>query len=153
MDPNAQSCLKPPSLTNVKFVVWGVPVSAAIAPNSGQYCNSFQVVIAGRSCQSLEAPPDTEAIQAQTAITQSQLHLQCQDSVVLPHGKERLIAQITPLAVKAHTLAANSSASVLDLIRFNTSQLLAVYLHAVLKPYTTSPTHQMEIIPLCATMS
>jgi len=47
LDPNAQSCPNPPSLTNIKCVFWGVPISAETAANSGQYRDSFQVVIAG----------------------------------------------------------------------------------------------------------
>jgi hypothetical protein len=47
LDPNAQNCPNPPSETNIKCVFWGVPVSSATATNSGQYRDSFQVVIAG----------------------------------------------------------------------------------------------------------
>lgn len=66
LDPNAQSCPNPPSVTNIKCVFWGVPVSKATATNNGQFRtsspppfplsshppnnlpgDSFQVVIAG----------------------------------------------------------------------------------------------------------
>lgn len=47
LDPNAQQCPNPPSVTNIKCVWWGVPVSKSTATNSGQYRDSFEVVIAG----------------------------------------------------------------------------------------------------------
>jgi hypothetical protein len=47
LDANAQSCPNPPSLTNIKCVFWGAPISDKTATNDGQYRDSFHVVIAG----------------------------------------------------------------------------------------------------------
>lgn len=47
LDPNAQSCPNPASITNVKCTLYGYPVSGASATNKGQYRDSFQVVITG----------------------------------------------------------------------------------------------------------
>ncbi|KAI9773059.1 MAG: hypothetical protein M1840_008179 [Geoglossum simile] len=41
------SCPNPPSLTNIKCTLWGYPVYAATAKNTGQRRSRFQVVIAG----------------------------------------------------------------------------------------------------------
>jgi hypothetical protein len=58
LDPNADSCPNPPSLTNIKCVFWGVPVSSATATNGGQYRDSFHVVIAGSNgYNAITAPP------------------------------------------------------------------------------------------------
>lgn len=49
-DPSAEpgaGCPDPPSVTNIKCVAWGGPVSQANANNKGQYREQFQVVIAG----------------------------------------------------------------------------------------------------------
>ena len=47
LNASAVSCPNPPSTTNYKCTLWGAPVSSAEATNSGQYQDSFQVVIAG----------------------------------------------------------------------------------------------------------
>ena len=47
LNANAVSCPNPPSTTNYRCTLWGAPVSAAEATNSGQYQDSFHVVIAG----------------------------------------------------------------------------------------------------------
>jgi hypothetical protein len=47
VDPNAANCPNPPSITNYKCTLWGAPVVAKEATNTGQYRDSFQVVIAG----------------------------------------------------------------------------------------------------------
>ena len=52
VDPNAASCPNPPSLTNYKCTLWGAPVSTDEAENSGQWRDSFQVVIAGSNGES-----------------------------------------------------------------------------------------------------
>ena len=49
LDPNAQNCPNPASTINYKCTLWGAPVSQEQATNSGQYRDSFQVVIAGSS--------------------------------------------------------------------------------------------------------
>lgn len=47
VDANAIDCPNPPSVTNYKCTLWGVPVVAEEATNTGQYRDSFQVVITG----------------------------------------------------------------------------------------------------------
>ena len=47
VNANAQNCPNPPSTTNYKCTLWGAPIAAAEATNTGQYQDSFQVVIAG----------------------------------------------------------------------------------------------------------
>ncbi|KAH0090939.1 hypothetical protein KCU96_g7811, partial [Aureobasidium melanogenum] len=49
VDPGsgASGCENPPSVTYIKCVFWGGPVSRANANNYGQYRNQFQVLIAG----------------------------------------------------------------------------------------------------------
>ncbi|KAK5019777.1 hypothetical protein LTR16_000280 [Cryomyces antarcticus] len=47
LDPNSINCPNPKSVTNIKCVFWGGPVTAANANNAGQWRDSFQVVIAG----------------------------------------------------------------------------------------------------------
>ncbi|THX78795.1 hypothetical protein D6D05_05226 [Aureobasidium pullulans] len=47
VDPNDASCSNPPSVTMIKCVYWGGPVSQDNAVNSGQTRGSFSVVIAG----------------------------------------------------------------------------------------------------------
>ncbi|KAI6714756.1 hypothetical protein JHW43_002724 [Diplocarpon mali] len=46
-DPNSVRCPNPASVTNIKCVVWGVPLTAEGATNSGQRRAGFKVVIAG----------------------------------------------------------------------------------------------------------
>lgn len=46
VEPGA-SCEDPASVTMIKCVFWGGPVSTENALNSGQYRDNFQVVIAG----------------------------------------------------------------------------------------------------------
>lgn len=43
----ADACPNPPSIANYKCSFWGSPVTSQNATNTGQYRNSFQVVIAG----------------------------------------------------------------------------------------------------------
>lgn len=57
LDPNADSCPNPPSLTNYKCTLWGAPVSATEATNNGQWRDSFQVVIAGSNAYNKASPP------------------------------------------------------------------------------------------------
>ncbi|KAL9136180.1 MAG: hypothetical protein Q9175_002613 [Cornicularia normoerica] len=57
VNANAVSCPNPPSTTNYKCTLWGAPVSSAEATNSGQYQDSFQVVIAGSNGYNKDAPP------------------------------------------------------------------------------------------------
>ena len=52
VNANAVSCPNPPSTTNYKCTLWGAPVSSAEATNSGQYQDSFHVVIAGSNGRS-----------------------------------------------------------------------------------------------------
>jgi hypothetical protein len=40
-------CANPPSITTIRCVLWGVYLSPAGAWNTGQWCNDFQVIIAG----------------------------------------------------------------------------------------------------------
>ena len=47
INANAQNCPNPPSTTNHKCTLWGAPISSEEATNSGQYQDTFQVVIAG----------------------------------------------------------------------------------------------------------
>ena len=44
---NTQNCPNPPTTTNYRCTIWGAPISSQEATNSGQYQDSFQVVIAG----------------------------------------------------------------------------------------------------------
>ncbi|MCJ1312055.1 hypothetical protein MMC25_005729 [Agyrium rufum] len=57
VDPNAQDCPNPPSITNFKCTLWGAPISAGEATNTGQWRDSFQVVITGSNGYSKVAPP------------------------------------------------------------------------------------------------
>lgn len=58
LDPNEQSCPNPPSVTNIKCVFWGVPVSKSTATNVGQYRDEFHVVIAGSNgYNAIPTPP------------------------------------------------------------------------------------------------
>jgi hypothetical protein len=43
----ADSCANPASTTVIKCVLWGSPITAETAVNTGQWRNGFQVVIAG----------------------------------------------------------------------------------------------------------
>lgn len=43
LDPNSSSCPNPPSTTNYKCSLWGVPISAQEATNSLQYIDQFMV--------------------------------------------------------------------------------------------------------------
>ena len=45
-NPDAQQCPNPASTTNFKCTLWGSPVSQSQATNTGQYRDSFHVVIA-----------------------------------------------------------------------------------------------------------
>lgn len=47
LNANAVSCPNPPSTTNYKCTLWGAPVSSDEATNTGQYQDSFEIVIAG----------------------------------------------------------------------------------------------------------
>jgi len=47
VNPNDPGCSNPQSLTNIKCTLYGYPLSANTATNTGQYRNKFQVVIAG----------------------------------------------------------------------------------------------------------
>ena len=46
LNPNAAQCPNPASTTNFKCTLWGVPVSQSQATNTGQWRDSFHVVIA-----------------------------------------------------------------------------------------------------------
>ncbi|KAF2705643.1 hypothetical protein K504DRAFT_460360 [Pleomassaria siparia CBS 279.74] len=54
-DP-AAACPDPAPTTNIKCSVYGYPVSAASATNTGQYLQAFQVVIAGSNGYSRDFP-------------------------------------------------------------------------------------------------
>lgn len=47
LSPNKDNCPNPPSTTNYKCTLWGVPVAIEEATNKGQYRADFQVVITG----------------------------------------------------------------------------------------------------------
>jgi hypothetical protein len=48
VDPSYDdTCPNPPSLTNIKCTLWGYPVYAKTATNTGQWRSQFQVVITG----------------------------------------------------------------------------------------------------------
>ena len=57
LNASALNCPNPPSTTNYKCTLWGAPVSAAEATNTGQYQDSFQVVIAGSNGYNKGSPP------------------------------------------------------------------------------------------------
>ena len=57
VNANANSCPNPPSATNFKCTLWGAPVTSQEATNSGQYQDSFHVVIAGSNGYNKDAPP------------------------------------------------------------------------------------------------
>lgn len=52
LDSNQTNCPNPPSTTNYKCTLWGAPLSSEEATNTGQYRDSFQVVIAGSNGKS-----------------------------------------------------------------------------------------------------
>jgi len=52
LDSNQTNCPNPPSTTNYKCTLWGVPLSQEEATNVGQYRDSFHVVIAGSNGKS-----------------------------------------------------------------------------------------------------
>lgn len=56
---NAQKCPTPQSTTNYKCTLWGAPVSAAEATNTGQTQDSFQVVIAGSNGYNKDSSPSS----------------------------------------------------------------------------------------------
>ena len=47
LNANIDNCPNPPSTTNYKCTLWGVPLSVEEATNDGQYQAAFHVVIAG----------------------------------------------------------------------------------------------------------
>ncbi len=47
VNPNAANCPNPSSIINYKCTLWGAPVAAQEATSTGQYRDSFQVVITG----------------------------------------------------------------------------------------------------------
>ncbi len=57
VDANQQKCPNPPSTTNYKCTLWGAPVCSEEATNSGQYRDSFHVVIAGSNGYNKVSPP------------------------------------------------------------------------------------------------
>ncbi|MCJ1458623.1 hypothetical protein MMC28_008997 [Mycoblastus sanguinarius] len=57
LNANATNCPNPPSTTNFKCTLWGAPVSSQEATNTGQWRDSFQVVIAGSNAYNKDAPP------------------------------------------------------------------------------------------------
>lgn len=70
----------------------------------------------------------------------SQLHPLIQAGQVPIPGTEQETSRTILLAITAPTLVASSSASALLLVKFNTSTVKSVLLHALLKPHITSPT-------------
>ncbi|KAL8793126.1 MAG: hypothetical protein Q9195_004238 [Heterodermia aff. obscurata] len=56
VDP-ASACPNPPSTTNYKCTLWGAPVAAQEATNSGGYRNDFHIVITGSNAYNKDAPP------------------------------------------------------------------------------------------------
>ncbi|KAI4256241.1 MAG: hypothetical protein L6R42_006337, partial [Xanthoria sp. 1 TBL-2021] len=58
VDPNANDCPNPPSLTNFKCTLWGAPVVAEQATNKGQWRDSFEVVITGSNGYNKASLPD-----------------------------------------------------------------------------------------------
>lgn len=56
-DPNADICPNPPSTTNFKCTLWGVPVAQVEATNQGQWRANFQVVITGSNGYNKASPP------------------------------------------------------------------------------------------------
>ncbi|MCJ1485749.1 hypothetical protein MMC06_005924 [Schaereria dolodes] len=58
IEPNYhKNCPNPPSTTNFKCTLWGAPVSSAEATNTGQWRDSFEVVIAGSNGYNKDSPP------------------------------------------------------------------------------------------------
>lgn len=60
VDPDTTNCPNPSSVTMIKCVFWGGPVTTANANNVGQYRANFQVIIAGSNGyvnQTLATPP------------------------------------------------------------------------------------------------
>ena len=47
LNANIDNCPNPPSTTNYKCTLWGVPLSVEEATNDGQYQAAFHVIIAG----------------------------------------------------------------------------------------------------------
>ena len=47
VNPNNDNCPNPPSITNFKCTLWGVPVAVEEATNKGQHRDDFHVVISG----------------------------------------------------------------------------------------------------------
>ncbi|CZT44131.1 uncharacterized protein RSE6_04259 [Rhynchosporium secalis] len=59
--PNAVDCPNPTSVTNVKCVRWGVPITKFTAKNNGEHRNSFKIVISGSNGYNKDAPPATQS--------------------------------------------------------------------------------------------
>ncbi|KAL8807848.1 MAG: hypothetical protein Q9182_000497 [Xanthomendoza sp. 2 TL-2023] len=57
VDPDANECPNPPSLTNYKCTLWGAPVVAEQANNRGQWRDSFEVAITGSNGYNKATPP------------------------------------------------------------------------------------------------
>jgi hypothetical protein len=51
LDPNAENCPNPPSTINYQCTLWGASVSAGEATNTGQWRDSFEVVITASNGQ------------------------------------------------------------------------------------------------------
>ncbi|KAI9048530.1 hypothetical protein LZ554_007363 [Drepanopeziza brunnea f. sp. 'monogermtubi'] len=55
--PDATDCPDPTSVTNIKCVRWGIAINATTATNTGQYRDSFKVVISGSNGYNKNAGP------------------------------------------------------------------------------------------------
>ncbi|MCJ1249366.1 hypothetical protein MMC30_006589 [Trapelia coarctata] len=60
LSANTINCPNPPSTTNIKCTLWGSPISANEAKNTGQYRAKFHVVIAASNGYNKITAPDPE---------------------------------------------------------------------------------------------
>ncbi|MCJ1404934.1 hypothetical protein MMC11_008160 [Xylographa trunciseda] len=57
VSPNSINCPNPPSVTNFKCTLYGTPLTSDEAKNTGQYRDSFQIVIVGSNAYNKNTPP------------------------------------------------------------------------------------------------
>ena len=131
LNANAVNCPNPPSTTNYKCTLWGAPVSSDEATNSGQYQDSFQVVIAGSNGWFPHIGTSIHPSNIHEQPTTRTHHPLLSAATMVPKNSvERSMLQPTPAATWATNSfpSAKAKASILRLVR----------MLAMLKPLTTA---------------